>query len=209
MIKIPFYKANGDKAEELTMNVSEKALNLNKALIAQALRVEENRISSSNGKTKTRGEVSGGGKKPWKQKGTGRARAGSSRSPIWRGGGVTFGPTGENRILNLPKKMKHLAFAQLFVRKIQMNDVCAIETFEIKDGKTKNALDVLHKISKNRKITVVASVEELGTLKPWQNIALAETIESTNIKLIDFMKNRQFVFSKKSVDEISKRLANV
>jgi large subunit ribosomal protein L4 len=209
MIKIPFYKISGEKSEDLALKIDAETLKLNKSLVGQALRVEENRICFSNGKTQTKGDVSGGGKKPWKQKGTGRARAGSSRSPLWKGGGVTFGPTGENKVLTIPKRMKQLAFAQLLVRKIQMKDVCAIESLELKSAKTKSAQELTVKIAKNKRITLVVAPTEVEKIKQWNNIALVETIESTGVKLVDFVKNRQIIFTKQSFEEIAKRVENV
>jgi large subunit ribosomal protein L4 len=112
--------------------------------------------------TKTRGLVSGGGRKPWKQKGTGRARVGSTRSPIWRGGGVTFGPSGsENYTKNIPTVTKRKALRQALTLAASDNRIKVIEAVEVKDGKVASALRLLDKIeAKGRVLIVVTNKDE-------------------------------------------------
>jgi large subunit ribosomal protein L4 len=106
--------------------------------------------------TKTRGLVSGGGKKPWKQKGTGRARFGSSRVPIWRGGGITFGPTGqENYSKKINVKAKRVATRQALTLASEAKKISIIEAFENKDGKTKSTVALLEKLGANRGVLLV------------------------------------------------------
>lgn len=121
--------------------------------------------------TKTRGEVSGGGKKPWKQKGTGRARFGSSRVPIWRGGGITFGPTGlENYTKKLNISAKRTAIKQALTLANEAKKVSVIETFEIKDGKTKTANGLLIKLKADRGVLLVVENKTDEVVKATRNI---------------------------------------
>ncbi len=124
-------------------------------LIKQAVeaKMANNRQSTAN--TKTRGEVRGGGRKPWKQKGTGRARVGSSRSPIWVGGGVVFGPRGDrNRKVGLPKKMSRLALEGLILLKTTNKELTQVDSLELDQVKTKTALELIKTLNLEGKALV-------------------------------------------------------
>lgn len=207
MIKFPLYNIKAEKVSEIELLTKSEDLNLNKKLVSQVLRVEENHIKNKSGKAKTRAEVSGGGRKPFKQKGTGRARAGSNRSPIWKGGGVTFGPTGISRILRLPAKMRALALLQLIAH--NKENIGVIEDFAVKSQKTKDASAFLQKVAGAQRVMIISSIEESESVKPYRNILSAELHSTNNLLLSDLMKKRMFLFSKKSFEEISVRLKNV
>ena len=204
MIKINSFNIKGEAQEPVQFKVAEKFLKPNEILIAQALRIEQNNLFGLHGETKTKGSISGGGKKPWRQKGTGRARAGSSRSPIWRGGGVTFGPTGEKRDLKIPAKMKWLAFAQLFTKKASEKGVVIIESIKIESGKTKDAAKVLEKIT-GRAAVITYSSEEKGDLVAWNNLPLLDSKQFSNLTLTDLFSNKLIILTKGSFEHIKER----
>ena len=208
MIKIPLYDIAGSKKENLSLNVDEKDFSLNDKLIAQVLHIESSKAGLKGGKAKTRGEVSGGGRKPWKQKGTGRARAGSTRSPLFKGGGVTFGPTGMSRVLEMPKGMKQAALRQLFVKKAVESKVAVIETVEIKSGKTKDASGTLMKISQGKRTVLIIDREETKSLLPWNNLALLDKIRSERPSLSDLISGSQILLSKSSFQKMVKLVQN-
>lgn len=207
MIKFTLFNTKAEKVGEVELVLKSDDLKLNKKLLSQVLRVEQDHISSKNGKAKTRAEVSGGGRKPFKQKGTGRARAGSNRSPIWKGGGVTFGPTGVSRVLRLPAKMRSLAMLQLIAH--NKENISVVEDFLVKSAKTKDASGFLQKIAGAKRVMIISSTQESETVKPYRNIVSAELHSTNNLLLSDLMKKRMFLFSKKSFEEISARLKNV
>ena len=128
----------------------------NKNLLAQAFRVFQNNLKDHTAHTKTRGEIRGGGIKPWRQKGTGRARAGSIRSPLWVGGGVTFGPRKRAHKLDLPKKMKHKALIYALSDKAQSSQIKIISNLEKIQPKTKIVANLLSnlEISKNSLLVI-------------------------------------------------------
>lgn len=207
MIKFTLFNTKAEKVGEVELVLKSDDLKLNKRLLSQVLRVEQDHIGSKNGKAKTRAEVSGGGRKPFKQKGTGRARAGSNRSPIWKGGGVTFGPTGVSKVLRLPAKMRSLAMLQLIAH--NKENISVVEDFLVKSAKTKDASGFLQKIAGAKRVMIISSTQESETVKPYRNIVSAELHSTNNLLLSDLMKKRMFLFSKKSFEEISARLKNV
>ncbi len=152
---------------------------------------------------KTRGLVSGGGRKPWKQKGTGRARFGSSRNPIWRGGGIVFGPTGEeNYTKNLPTVAKRQAIRQALTLAATEGRVKVIETFETK-GKVAETAKLLTKLDvKGRTIIVVSQKDEL-TERATRNITNVKVVPAAYINVFDLLNSDTIVISNKSLDIIS------
>lgn len=154
--------------------------------------------------TKTRGEVSGGGKKPWKQKGTGRARFGSSRVPIWRGGGITFGPTGnENYSKKLNTKAKRLAIRQALSVANTANKVSVIEAFENKDAKTSATAQLLNKIGAKRNILLVVEDKTDAIERATRNISQLKVVQATYMNVYDVLNADNIVITKKSLELIS------
>ncbi len=159
------------------------------------------RTSSAN--VKTRGLVSGGGKKPWKQKGTGRARFGSSRNPIWRGGGIVFGPTGnENYTHRLNTTAKRLAVKQALSLAVKSDKVKIIETFECKDGRVKPTIELLDKIGAKGNVLIVVSVKDDLALRATNNLASVQVVQAQYLNVYDILNADTVVLSKKSIEII-------
>lgn len=157
------------------------------ALIKQAVVAAHANRRQGTSNTKTRGEVSGGGKKPWRQKGTGRARAGSSRSPLWIGGGITFGPAKErNHKLRLPKVISRAAIAETF-KHLQNNDQIIITTdLGLKEVKTKNALALLNKHNLDGKVvTIITAVMEPELVLACRNLQNVTVVENRNVSILN------------------------
>jgi large subunit ribosomal protein L4 len=154
--------------------------------------------------TKTRGLVSGGGKKPWKQKGTGRARFGSSRVPIWRGGGITFGPTGlENYSKKVNIKAKRTAIRQALSLANDAKKVSVIESFEVKDAKTKNADALLAKLNANRGVLLVVENKTDEIVKATRNIGYVKLVSAKYLNVYDVMNAHNIVIEKSALAVIS------
>lgn len=146
--------------------------------------------------TKTRGLVRGGGKKPWKQKGTGRARFGSSRVPIWRGGGITFGPTGqENYSKSLNTKAKRLAIRQALSLASTAGKITVIEDIVSKEGKTADLAKLLTKINANRTVLLVVEEKSPELLRAAQNIKGVQVVGSQFVNVYDVLNADSIVFS--------------
>jgi large subunit ribosomal protein L4 len=154
-------------------------------------------------KTKTRGEVRGGGKKPWKQKGTGRARFGSSRVPIWRGGGITFGPTGEESYkLKINKKAKRQAIRQSLSLAAKDGKIIIIDEFKPKEGKAKFAAELLAKIGTDRRTLIVVDNKSEETSRATNNLPGVKLASAKYINVYDVLNASHIVIEKKAVDTV-------
>ena len=154
--------------------------------------------------TKTRSEVRGGGKKPWQQKGTGRARAGSSRSPLWRGGGVTFGPKPKTTSLKLNKKERNLALQTLLYNK--RNNISVIGELEssINEPKTKVFCELckMYNLDLNQKILLVVSKKTSSLKLSTQNLKTVELISASNLNSLSLLKAKQILLTPLAVNDI-------
>ena len=154
--------------------------------------------------TKTRSEVRGGGRKPWQQKGTGRARAGSNRSPLWKGGGVIFGPKPKSISLKLNKKERRLALQTLLYNK--KNNILIIENLEteLQNAKTKNFLRICDSCSINleQKVLVIVSKKTIPLKLATQNIQNVELILASNLNTFSLLKAKQIILTPLAINEI-------
>lgn len=158
-------------------------------------------------KTLKRGEVSGGGKKPWAQKGTGRARFGSSRNPIWRTGGIVFGPSGnENYSRKLNVKAGRKALCQALTLASTDKNVVVIEDFVVKDGKTKTASALLTKIGAPSRTLVVVETKTPELVRAVANIPQVMLTAAKHVNVYDVMNASNIVFTKAAIDAIDARL---
>jgi large subunit ribosomal protein L4 len=153
--------------------------------------------------TKTRGLVRGGGRKPHKQKGTGRARAGSIRGPIWRGGGVVFGPTGqENYTKKVPTNTKRLAIRQALSLAASEDRIKVIETFECKDGKVKQTLTLLNKIDAQGSVLLVVDKKDEFVERATRNLPAVKAVHANYLNVFDVMNADVLVMSKEAVAQV-------
>lgn len=205
---VPTYTKAGAKATaatKLDKNVFGVDVK-NHELLKQAYTAYLANGRTNNARTKTRGEVRGGGRKPWKQKGTGRARFGSIRVPIWRGGGITFGPTGEeNYSKHLSTKMKRAAIKQALSLAAKENKITVIDAFEVKDGKTASALKLVNKLNLNKALIVLSEVSE-ETKRAVNNIPNINLIEAKYVNVFDAVNADTLVFTKDALNYMSEWL---
>ncbi|MGH7156526.1 MAG: 50S ribosomal protein L4 [Candidatus Saccharimonadales bacterium] len=161
---------------------------------------------TNNAVAKRRGEVRGGGRKPWRQKGTGNARFGSSRNPIWRGGGVAFGPTGnENYSRKLSTSAKRQALRQALSLAAKEGRIKIIDSFGISDGKSKAAASLLKKIDANNCLLVTAGKDETTT-RAVHNLSNAKLIQANYLNTYDILNANCLVFEKASLDILNQWL---
>ena len=190
-----------DSTQELELNVLEKSGNylLHKDILRHSNSQRQGTVSS-----KTRSEVRGGGQKPWRQKGTGRARAGSNRSPLWKGGGVIFGPKPKSVSLKLNKKERRLTLQTLLYNK--KNNILIIENLEkeLTEFKTKSFLKVCEKCSINldQKILLIVSKKTVSLKLSTQNLKNVELILASNLNTFSLLKANQIILTSLAIKDI-------
>lgn len=190
-----------DSTQELIVNVLEKSGNylLHKDLLRHYNSQRQGTIS-----TKTRSEVRGGGRKPWKQKGTGRARAGSNSSPLWKGGGVIFGPKPKTKTLKLNKKERKLALQTLLYNK--KNYILVVDNLEneITDSKTKSFLNICRNCSINldQQVLIVVAEKTIALKLATRNIKNAELILASNLNTFSLLKAKQILITPLALNSI-------
>lgn len=159
---------------------------------------------TNNAVTKTRGLVSGGGKKPWKQKGTGRARFGSSRNPIWRGGGIAFGPTGlENYSKDMNVKAKRLAIRQALSLAADANKIIIVENVTSKEGKTAELAGLLAKVGATRRTLLVVDTKSDELVRASSNLSDVKLVQATYLNVYDVLNADSIVLTNAALSAIS------
>jgi len=212
-IKVKTYNQKAESTGEMNLEEKVFAVEVNSELLHQAVTAQRNNSRQVLAHTKGRAEVRGGGKKPWRQKGTGRARAGSSRSPIWIGGGVTFGPSKDRNFsekINL--KMKRKAILMALSDKVKNNNIGIIDKFDIKDFKTKEAdkfvkafEDKVFKNKERRSLLIINDKKEEELKYSVRNLEGVEIINIDNINILQLLKKRELLLSEEALKVIEKR----
>jgi len=205
-MKLKVFSADGTKSSEKDFNLptfdGDKGLQAVKEVIV-AINANNRQGTHS---TKTRGEVRGGGKKPWRQKGTGRARAGSIRSPLWVGGGVVFGPKPRDYSKKINAKVKALAFSRALFDRAQAGELAVIEAFEVKEPKTKLANVVVNRIAPVGRVLLVDAPFSAAATRAIRNIDRVSLQEAAKLNTLDLANYKQIVVSSKALETIIARV---
>lgn len=204
-LSAPVFGTDGKETGKVELPADIFGLPWNADLVHQVVIGMQSNARSGTAHTKDRSEVSGGGKKPWRQKGTGRARHGSSRSPIWRGGGITFGPRSDKDYTKvLPKKMRTKALFTALSQKFRDGEIIFVEGFSFEGPKTKEADMILknlgssfEKLSKAKNAALVAPVENTEAIKKsFANIARVSVSEVRNLNPVEVLGNAYLIIEK-------------
>ena len=188
---------NGNKLKELTLDDVVFNAEVHDTAIYLTLKQFLHNQRQWSRATKTKGDVSGSGKKPWKQKGTGRARVGTIRSPLWRGGGITFGPQPGGRVLKVNKKTVQLAARSVLSSKYQGKTLIVIDGFKLETIKTKVVYEIFKKLGINNALVVLDSSNPNFQLSA-RNIAKIKIIRNNTFNVYDAMKYKQLVLTQKA-----------
>jgi len=203
-MKIDVYNQEGEKLEAMTLPKEIFGVEFNADLVHQiavSLSANKRQISAH---AKTRGEVRGGGKKPWRQKGTGRARHGSIRSPLWKGGGVTHGPR-KDRIfeVEIPKKMRRKALFMVLSQKAKDKQLVVLDKIELEKGKTKEMAQSLGKLPCNSQATLVALPNyDKKIFLASRNIKKISIEDARNLNVLDLLNTKYLLLTKESIKTI-------
>ena len=206
---VAVYDITGAKTSELELNDSVFGVDVNEAVLHQAvvMQLASQRLGTAS--TKTRGFVRGGGKKPWKQKGTGRARAGSIRSPLWVGGGTVFGPHPRSYAFRMPRKQRRLAIKSALTAKLQDGELVVIDAINFDAPKTKSVLKLMSDFNVANKKVLIVTAEMLENVeKSARNIPGVKAIPaSSSLNVYDLLYHDKVFVTKDAITRIEEVLA--
>ncbi|OGY94182.1 MAG: 50S ribosomal protein L4 [Candidatus Komeilibacteria bacterium RIFOXYC1_FULL_37_11] len=204
-IKVKLYDFQGKELGEEILDSKLFGVAVDPQIIQEIVVSQRKNAREVLAHTKGRSEVRGGGKKPWKQKGTGRARHGSIRSPLWIGGGITFGPTRErNFSVKVNKKVKKKAMAMVLSDKVANSKLVLVESYNLPEAKTKLLQTAFTKLpNKNKSTLVVTKSAEENIVRASKNLPKVHTINYGSLNLVDLMKNEYLVLNKELLKKVS------
>ncbi|MDI6822356.1 MAG: 50S ribosomal protein L4 [Actinomycetota bacterium] len=206
MLKLPVLSARGKKIDEVELNSQIFECEVNEPLLHQVIRSQCAAMRSGTASTKTRNEVRGGGAKPRRQKGTGRARAGTIRSPLWRGGGVVFGPKPRDYSFSVPKKVKKLALKSALSAKARDSELIILDHFKLKQPKTKEAVKVLKNLKITKKTTVVVTERNEEVNRAIRNISYVRVIEVSEVNPYNVLDNDVLILTRDALNRLTEVL---
>ncbi len=205
MNKVPVFDNSGKKVKEISAPEDIFSFPPKDHLVYEAVinyRANQRRGTAS---TKIRKEVRGGGRKPWRQKGTGRARAGSIRSPLWRSGGVTFGPRPRDYSYRIPKKAKINALKSVLTQKLEDKKIRVLEKIDIPEPKTREAVKLLKQLNLENTL-FIDSVKNTNLMLSTRNIPGVQAVDSRYVNIYDVLSYSDLVFSQQAFEELMERL---
>lgn len=187
------YSIDGKEIRKVQLEDSVFAREVSEGSIYHAIRNELANLRVGTASTKTRAEVQGSGAKPWRQKGTGRARAGHKRSPLWRGGGVVFGPKPRDYSYSLPKKVKRLAFKSILSLKAATESFKVVEDFTVESGKTKDLVSILKNLSFQEKTVIILKEDDAMIRRAGRNIPYVKFLTFNRLRAHDLFYSKNVV----------------
>lgn len=206
MAKTQLINLKGEKLKDITLADSVWGIAANDIVLKKAIDLQLAATRQGTHKTKTRSEVSGGGKKPWKQKGTGRARAGSSRSPIWRGGGIVFGVTPRNYGFKMNKKERVLALKSALTHKLADKELVVVDNINLDSLKTKEIKNIMNTLKLDGKTLFVTLEDNENLYMATRNLGYAYAINADEINVYDLVNADKLVIDEAAVKKIEEVL---
>ena len=206
MSKVSVLSQTGSSVGDIELNEAIFGIEPNEAVLFEAVVQQRASLRQGNHKVKNRSEVAGGGRKPWRQKGTGRARQGSIRSPQWRGGGVVFGPTPRSYAYKLPRKVRRLALLSGLSSKVREENLIVLDELKFDAPKTKEFVQVLSALSIEKKaLFVTANLDETVALSA-RNIQGVSVITAEGLNVLDLVGHEKLVMTKAAVEKVEEVL---
>lgn len=201
MDAIPVYGSTGEKVDTVELNEGVFASSVNESLVHRAVVMQRASSRQGNASTKGRGEVRGSGKKPWKQKHTGRARAGSARSPIWRHGGTVFGPKPRSYAYQLPKKVYRAALRAGLTSKASAGDLIVVD-LSLAEMKTKELVRQLSRVGAVGKVVLVVEEGLMDIVRIGKNVKLLKILHAKDLNVYDLLWCEKLVVSRGELQQI-------
>lgn len=207
MPKVAVYNVDGSQVGELDLAEGVFGLEPNTHVLHSAILLQQASLRAGTHDTKGRSEVRGGGRKPWKQKGTGRARQGSIRAPQWKGGGTVFGPTPRSYGFKLPRKVRRLAIKSALSSKVVSNQIIVLDQLSLSQPKTKDIAKILNNLKVERKALVVTADFDNNVALSARNIPGVKFVAAEGINVLDVMKHDQLIITKDAVAKVEEVFA--
>ncbi|HPF99911.1 MAG TPA: 50S ribosomal protein L4 [Kiritimatiellia bacterium] len=206
MSKVPVCNMQGDRVGDVQLADDLLELKRGAQAVQDAVQAYRAGLRSGTASTRKRGEVSGGGAKPWRQKGTGRARAGTIRSPIWKGGGVVFGPIPRSFAKSINRKVSQLAFCRAFSEKVAAGEVVVVEKIELPEAKTRHVAAMLKKLKADRGALLVVERLSREIVLASRNLVRVEVAAAADVHTYQMLKYPMVVVSKAAMPILEGRL---
>jgi len=207
MPKVALYNTNGEQVGDIELIDSVFGVTVNETVLHDSVVAYLANQRQGTHDTKTRAEVSGGGRKPWRQKGTGRARHGSSRSPIWKGGGVVFGPHPRDYSIRLPKKVRRLAMKSALSSKVENGSIVVLDNLMLDQPRTKDMVKILENLKIDNKALVVTAAKNENIFKSARNIPGIKPISASLLNVYDLLAHQTLVITRDAVNRMEEVLA--
>lgn len=201
-MQVPLYNQTGDEISQIELRDDIFGIVPNKAVMHQAYLRQLANARQGTADTKTRGEVRGGGKKPWKQKGTGRARQGTIRAPQWKGGGVVFGPHPRSYDQKMPRKMRHLALKSALAAKAQENQIKIVDDFNLEGVKTRDMKTILTRLNAAPSVLILMPEANETLSKSAHNLDKVKTLRTGYLNVRDLLGHEIIVMSKAALSAV-------
>ncbi|MDQ0496235.1 50S ribosomal protein L4 [Paenibacillus brasilensis] len=207
MPKVALLNISGSQVGEIELNDAVFGIEPNKHVLHDAVVMQLASLRQGTHKVKGRSEVRGGGRKPWKQKGTGRARQGSIRAPQWVGGGTVFGPTPRSYAYKLPKKVRRLAIKSALSSKVIENEIIVLDALTLNGPKTKEFAAILNNLKADRKALIVAPSYDDNVALSARNIPGVKFVSADGINVLDVLGHDKLIITKEAVQKVEEVLA--
>ncbi|MDY0256652.1 50S ribosomal protein L4 [Gudongella oleilytica] len=202
MPKVNVYNMQGELVEEMELSEEIFGVEINEHVVYEVVKNQLANKRQGTQSAKTRAEVRGGGRKPWRQKGTGRARQGSIRSPQWKGGGVVFAPKPRDYSYSVPKKVRRLALKSVLTDKLQNNEMIVVDQLSFDAPKTKEMKKVLANLKADKKALIVMAEKDANVIRSANNIPNVATALVNTINVYDILKYNSFIITKEAVKRV-------
>ncbi|SDC51872.1 LSU ribosomal protein L4P [Pelagirhabdus alkalitolerans] len=207
MPKVALFNQSGSQVGDLELNDVVFGIEPNEHVLHDAVVMQQASRRQGTHAVKNRSEVRGGGRKPWRQKGTGRARQGSTRSPQWVGGGVVFGPTPRSYSYKLPKKVRRLALQSALSSKVKEDQLVVLEGLAIDQPKTKEVINVLDALNVNEKALIVTAEKDEVIAKSANNLENTKVLPVSQINVLDLLTHDKLIITKDAAEKAGEVLA--
>jgi len=204
MATLDVYNVNREKISQVEVDDAVFAAEVKEHLFYDVIRMQLNRRRAGTHSTKTRAEVSGGGKKPWKQKGTGRARSGTSRSPVWRGGGIAFGPKPRSYEIKVPKKVRRAAMCSALTLKVQQEKLLVLDAIGMTEIKTAAFIAMLEKLQAGN-VLIIADADQNLQLSS-RNVQQVKVLPPEGLNLYDVLQYDELYITQTSLKAVERSL---